>query len=302
MEGDSSADDLLIDVDEEDFALTAEELEEAEEMLGSKTGKGVESNRMEEEPEQMREMLEPELGTKEKLGTRTGHNKHNDVEVKQGQSKDDMIKTSSLAGDLKGAAVTEKVSTIENFGGKVAIKEECRMGGSKFTVKKVSRPGQQTFAFGKSTSQLPKPSGSQSAAPFTFGNWSRPEARFGLPSSQTMPVAIPTASKRDPRRGNGTAGARHINGLSPASATTSSAVAHLPPLPMAGPYQESQPRTSSSIALQRMGPSALERMAAEQERKCQEENTKREQLQKMVAAKNAKAGVQGLGHQVRIRL
>ena len=41
MEDDSSADDLLIDVDEEDFALTAEELEQAEEMLGSNTGVGI---------------------------------------------------------------------------------------------------------------------------------------------------------------------------------------------------------------------------------------------------------------------
>ena len=49
-----------------------------------------------------------------------------------------------------------------------------------------------------------------------------------------------------------------------------------------------------------MGPSTLERMAAEQEKKCREENMKKEQLEKMVALKRAKnASGQGLGHQVR---
>ena len=43
MGDESSSDDLLIDVDEEDFALTAEELEKAEELLEVKTeAKGVE--------------------------------------------------------------------------------------------------------------------------------------------------------------------------------------------------------------------------------------------------------------------
>ena len=37
MGDESSSDDLLIDVDEEDFALTAEELEKAEELLEVKT-------------------------------------------------------------------------------------------------------------------------------------------------------------------------------------------------------------------------------------------------------------------------
>ena len=42
MRDESSSDDLLIDVDEEDFALTAEELEKAEELLEVKTeAKGV---------------------------------------------------------------------------------------------------------------------------------------------------------------------------------------------------------------------------------------------------------------------
>ena len=43
MGDESSSDDLLIDVDEEEFALTAEELEKAEELLEVKTeAKGVE--------------------------------------------------------------------------------------------------------------------------------------------------------------------------------------------------------------------------------------------------------------------
>ena len=43
MGDESSSDDLLNDVDEEDFALTAEELEKAEELLEVKTeAKGVE--------------------------------------------------------------------------------------------------------------------------------------------------------------------------------------------------------------------------------------------------------------------
>ena len=43
MGDESSSDDLLIDVDEEDLALTAEELEKAEELLEVKTeAKGVE--------------------------------------------------------------------------------------------------------------------------------------------------------------------------------------------------------------------------------------------------------------------
>ena len=37
MGDESSSDDLLIDVDEEEFALTAEELEKAEELLEVKT-------------------------------------------------------------------------------------------------------------------------------------------------------------------------------------------------------------------------------------------------------------------------
>ena len=37
MGDESSSDDLLIDVDEEDLALTAEELEKAEELLEVKT-------------------------------------------------------------------------------------------------------------------------------------------------------------------------------------------------------------------------------------------------------------------------
>ena len=43
MGDESSSDNLLIDVDEEEFALTAEELEKAEELLEVKTeAKGVE--------------------------------------------------------------------------------------------------------------------------------------------------------------------------------------------------------------------------------------------------------------------
>merc|ERR1719454_2792552 len=118
-------------------------------------------------------------------------------------------------------------------------------------------------------------------------------------------LAASMQSPRDPRRGHGTLGGvpsgkaqlRHISGLSPASATTS-AVPPQAPLHTAAPHrQEGAPRTSSSIALQRMGPSALERMAAEQEKKCREENMKKEQLEKMVALKKANANSHSLGHQ-----
>ena len=68
MEDDSSADDLLIDVDEEDFALTAEELEQAEEMLGSNTGVGngakVKSNTGKEIGAEMMSNTEEETGAK----------------------------------------------------------------------------------------------------------------------------------------------------------------------------------------------------------------------------------------------
>ena len=56
---------------------------------------------------------------------------------------------------------------------------------------------------------------------------------------------------------------------------------------------------SGGKALQRMGPSALERMAAEQERKCREENAKKEQLEKMVAQKKAKVAGGHLQYNVR---
>jgi len=174
-------------------------------------------------------------------------------------------------------------------------------------VKKVStRPaGQQPFTFGKSSSQLSiKPAGTQ--AVFTFGNRNQPDTRFGI--GQAMLAATPPVSKqapRDPRRSHGTLGAptgtskaRHISGLSPLSATTS-AVAPQGPVPTSAPHQgqEGELRTSSSIALQRMGPSALERMAAEQEKKCREENKKKDQLEKMLALKRANASGQGLVHQ-----
>ena len=48
-----------------------------------------------------------------------------------------------------------------------------------------------------------------------------------------------------------------------------------------------------------MGPSALERMAAEQERKCREETAKKEQLEKIVALKRAKVAGGHLQYKVR---
>ena len=313
MEDDSSADDLLIDVDEEDFALTAEELEQAEEMLGSNTGVGI-GTKMKSNTgvgigaqmkEQAKEMLafNAEIKDKARDGCEVRPEAgSNNMEVKVEHSVKvqaeplPRLEASSLVHQPPGAAVTEqKASTVEVTA--------STMGGSKFTVKKVStRPaGQQPFAFGKSTSQSSnKPAGTQAA--FTFGNRNRPDARFGI--GQAMIAATPAASvqaPRDPRRSHGTLGAssgisqaRHISGLSPVSATTS-AVA---PIPTVAPHQEGELRTSSSIALQRMGPSALERMAAEQEKKCREENMKKEQLEKMVALKRANASSQGLVHQV----
>ena len=322
MEDDSSADDLLIDVDEEDFALTAEELEQAEEMLGSNAGVGVgvktkEHNtgvgigaKVKEQESSRVERVEskPEIKDKASGGAEPGFS---NLEVKAGQSiqveAGRRLEAASLVDQPLGAAVAEKkVSSAEV----VVKKEESKMGGSKFTVKKVStRPaGQQPFAFGKPTALLSnKQVGTQAAsvAPFTFGNRNRPDPRFGI--GQAMLPATPAASiqsPRDPRRSQGTFGApsgtsqaRHIPGVSPASATTS-AVTPQALLPTVASQKECEPRSSSSIALQRMGPSALERMAAEQEKKCREENMKKEQLEKMVALKRANARSQGLGNQV----
>ena len=313
MEDDSSTDDLLIDVGEEDFALTAEELEQAEEMLGSNTGAGRVGAEKKEESKEM-SVSKPEIKDKARGGAevRPGAGCVN-KEVKAGQSIELKAETvprpethSMVHQSLGAAGATEKtVSTAE-----IMMKEESKIGGSKFTVKKVStRPaGQQPFAFGKSTSHLSnKPAGAQaaSAATFTFGNRNLPDSRFGI--GQAMLGASPASSMqsaRDPRRGNGTSGApsgksqaRHIAGLSPVSATTS-AVAPQAPLPIAPALYPCEPRSSSSIALQTMGPSALERMAAEQEKKCREENMKKEQLEKMVTIKRAKASGQGQGHQV----
>ena len=256
MEDDSSADDLLIDVDEEDFALTAEELEQAEEMLGSNTGVGIRDK-----------MKEPGKGLKDEArkGAEVRPEPGNkNMEVKVGQSIKvqaepvPRLEASSQVRQSPGGAVIEK---------KASTAEVSNVGGRKFTVKKVStRPaGQQPFAFGKSTAQLSnKPAGTQAA--FTFGKRNLPDSRFGI--GQAMLAATPAASMqspRDPRRGHGTLGAssgisqaRHISGLSPVSATTS-AVAPQAPLPTVTPHQEGELRTSSSIALQRMGPSALER-------------------------------------------
>ena len=313
MEDDSSTDDLLIDVDEEDFALTAEELEQAEEMLGSNTGAARVGAETKEEAKEM-SVPKPEIKDKARGAAvvRPGAGYVN-KEVKAGQSIEVNAETVPrpegifLVHQSPGAAGAneKKVSTVET------TKEEPKIGGSKFTVKKVStRPaGQQPFAFGKSTSHLSnKPAGAQaaSAATFTFGNRNLPDSRFGI--GQAMLGASPASSMqsaRDPRRGNGTSGApsgksqaRHIAGLSPVSATTS-AVAPQAPLPIAPALYPCEPRSSSSIALQTMGPSALERMAAEQEKKCREENMKKEQLEKMVTIKRAKASGQGQGHQVR---
>ena len=80
---------------------------------------------------------------------------------------------------------------------------------------------------------------------------------------------------------------RQIPGLSSTSASTS---ALSPQVLRLSPAQDqaNDSKISGGKALQRMGPSALERMAAEQERKCREENAKKEQLEKMVALKKAK--------------
>ena len=65
MGDESSSDDLLIDVDEEDFALTAEELEKAEELLEIKTeAKGVKARQgMSNDLTLMEEKLDPKLET-----------------------------------------------------------------------------------------------------------------------------------------------------------------------------------------------------------------------------------------------
>ena len=91
---------------------------------------------------------------------------------------------------------------------------------------------------------------------------------------------------------------RQIRGLSSTSASTSALSPQVPRLSPAQ-HQGNDSKISGGKALQRMGPSALERMAAEQERKCREENAKKEQLEKMVAQKKAKVAGGHLQYNVR---
>ena len=169
------------------------------------------------------------------------------------------------------------------------------MGSGGFTVKKVSRPGQQSFIFGKPSSQAAIPANQNVASGmFTFGH-----------SAGSTITSAPTAGSmersRDPRRGKLQGVAvqpRQIRGLSSTPASTS---AFSPQVPRLSPaqHQGNDSKISGGKALQRMGPSALERMASEQERKCREENAKKEQLEKMVALKKAKVAGGHLQYQVR---
>ena len=147
MEDDSSADDLLIDVDEEDFALTAEEMEQAEEMLGSNIGVGI-GVEMKEKGKEMLKSTKSEIEDQAKGGTEVQpETRNNNVEAKVGQTIKvqtgpvPKLGATSLLHQSQGTAVTEKKASTEE----VAAKEAFKMGGSKFTVKKVStRPaGQQ---------------------------------------------------------------------------------------------------------------------------------------------------------------
>ena len=170
------------------------------------------------------------------------------------------------------------------------------MGSGGFTVKKVSRPGQQSFTFGKPSSQASTPA-NQNVGMFTFGHSA---ASVGSIST-SAPTAGSMQCSRDPRRDKLQGVAvqpRQIRGLSSTPASTSALSPQVLRLSPAQ-HQGNDSKISGGKALQRMGPSALERMASEQERKCREENAKKEQLEKIVALKKAKVAGGHLQYQVR---
>jgi len=301
MGDESSSDDLLIDVDEEDFALTAEELEKAEELLEVKTeAKGVKARQgMSNDLKLMEEKLDS------KLETVNGAAPEADIEARRNCEV-----TSDLASLLHSTPgpVALTSPTVPLYGGKSfssepSVKEKPNVdrgvvqinglnhpmiiGSGGFTVKKVSRPGQQSFTFGKPSSQAPTPA-NQNVGMFTFGHSA---ASVGS-TITSAPTAGSMQRSRDPRRDKLQGVAvqpRQIPGLSSTSASTSALSPQVLRLSPAQ-HQGNDSKISGGKALQRMGPSALERMAAEQERKCREENAKKEQLEKMVALKKAKAG------------
>ena len=310
MGDESSSDDLLIDVDEEDFALTAEELEKAEELLEVKTeAKGVKARQgMSNDLKLMEEKLDS------KLETVNGAAPEADIEARRNCEV-----TSDLASLLHSTPgpVALTSPTVPLYGGKSSssepsVKEKPNVdrgvvqanglnhsmiiGSGGFTVKKVSRPGQQSFTFGKPSSQAPTPA-NQNVGMFTFGHSA---ASVGS-TITSAPTAGSVQCSRDPRRGKLQGVAvqpRQIRGLSSTPASTSALSPQVLRLSPAQ-HQGNDSKISGGKALQRMGPSALERMAAEQERKCREENAKKEQLEKMVAQKKAKVAGGHLQYNVR---
>ena len=299
MGDESSSDDLLIDVDEEDFALTAEELEKAEELLEVKTeAKGVKARQgMSNDLTLMEEKLDPKLETVKGVKA--------DIEAKRGcgVTSDLASLLHSSSGPVALTSPTDPLYGGKSFSSEPIVKEKPNvdrgvvqvnelnhsmiMGSGGFTVKKVSRPGQQSFTFGKPSSQAPIPANQNVASGiFTFGH----SAASVGPTITSAPTAGSMQRSRDPRRDKLQGVAvqpRQIPGLSSTSASTSALSPQVLRLSPAQ-HQGNDSKISGGKALQRMGPSALERMAAEQERKCREENAKKEQLEKMVALKKAK--------------
>ena len=309
MGDESSSDDLLIDVDEEDFALTAEELEKAEELLEVKPeAKGVKARQgVSNDLKLMEEKLDSKLETVNGAAPEAVIEARRNCEV----TSDLASLLHSTPGPLALTSPTAPLYGGKSFSSEPSVKEKPNvdrgvvqanglnhpmiMGSGGFTVKKVSRPGQQSFIFGKPSSQAAIPANQNVASGmFTFGH-----------SAGSTITSAPTAGSmersRDPRRGKLQGVAvqpRQIRGLSSTPASTS---AFSPQVPRLSPaqHQGNDSKISGGKALQRMGPSALERMAAEQERKCREENAKKEQLEKMVALKKAKVAGGHLQYQVR---
>ena len=312
MGDESSSDDLLIDVDEEDFALTAEELEKAEELLEVKPeAKGVKARQgVSNDLKLMEEKLDSKLEAVNGAAPEAVIEARRNCEV----TSDLASLLHSTPGPLALTSPTAPLYGGKSFSSEPSVKEKPNvdrgvvqanglnhpmiMGSGGFTVKKVSRPGQQSFTFGKPSSQAPIPANQNvTSGMFIFGH--------SAASVGSIITSAPTAGSmqcsRDPRRGKLQGVAvqpRQIRGLSSTPASTS---AFSPQVPRLSPaqHQGNDSKISGGKALQRMGPSALERMAAEQERKCREENAKKEQLEKMVALKKAKVTGGHLQYQVR---
>ena len=266
MGDESSSDDLLIDVDEEDFALTAEELEKAEELLEVKTeAKGVKARKgMSNDLKVMEEKLDSKLETVNGAAPEANVEARRACEV----TSDLASLPHSTPGPVAFTSPTVPLYGGKSFSSEPSVKKKPNvdrgvvqangliMGSGGVTGKKVSRPGQQSFTFGKPSPQAPIPANQNVASGiFTFGH-----SAASVGSTITSAPTVGSMQRsRDPRRDKLQGVAvqpRQIRGLSSTSASTS---AHTPQVLRLSPaqHQGNDSKISGGKALQRMGPSAL---------------------------------------------